>query len=221
MHAITLALTLVIGQVDGVYDPHKLIELKATAPGKTAWFAADPRVDMRFFDNNRTCVLTAPPGEYVVFEATFGDTVFQKSHRVGIRAIPLPPGPGPAPPTPTPGPGPGPTPTPPAPLTGVAKTTSDLCKTLSPAAKSKIPGLAEGFRALAAAIAAGTLDPRSRECGRQTQAMVQAKSGDQYQTWVKVVFTPLMSDLAKLNLTTASQLADAYEQIATGMEAAK
>lgn len=136
---------------------------------------------------------------------------------------PEPDGPNPPPGPPPPGPPPTPKPVrPPAGPLGLAPIVFDAVAPLPQPARAKCPQVAAAFRSLSAAIAAGVLG--IGQIPGETRRQFDAATADQAAAW-KPADTATQAELRKLaaagRIKSAQDLAAAYLEIATGIDAAK
>ena len=170
----------------------------------------------------------AKQGRYFVVFASHADNTILHSTPVivggdgpspspgpGPRPDPSPPGPGPAPPAP---------PSPPAPgKYNLAPFVFEQTMKLTPSARQKAPAVAGVFRGVAAAINAGTLRTGNQIADETRKGVTQAY-GTEAAAW-KPVDTSVQQALAKLaaekRIRSAAELAEAYDEIALGLEAVR
>ena len=192
---------------------------RTTAP-KTAWIlAAGNPSTWRTDTNGRTVTFASPqPGQYT-FVAAAADSaaLVLAEHQITLTGTDPAPAPGPDP-------SPDPIPAPDAGRYNLAATTLALCRALPPTDRPLIAAIATNYNNAARRIAAG--DPTWQtpdQIRRQTAEANRATLGEHRARLLPLLFEPLARTLAGLEtapgLSTATDLATAWREIAAGLDA--
>lgn len=207
--------------------PGDIVVLSAeSSTGQVFEWTADADCQIREFDGGRRIVLAPKKtGEHhtrlKVLSAAGGVLTSASTEHVLVV------GDGPSPPNPGPGPGPGPGPTPPAPQPdlppgrfGLALFTKTEAERLvqSGARASEARRIAEDYRTIAAQIAAGTLGGAVEI--NQATLIRQEAAGPSWQAFWPVL-AGRVGPALRGGQAPVSDIAEAWREIATGLEAVR
>lgn len=191
-----------------------------------AWLLVNSPKSFLAIDGGRKCVFASgDPGTFVFVLAVAGkDRVSVAVHAIEVKGKPAPPDP--KPPTPTPNP-PAPGPDLPVGRFGLSRFAFDSAtKLVTVDAKTRAEQaarLAESLRSVASAIVAGGLTDLDAVLEQTRTANNQAlgNAAEAWKDWATELATKLDALDAEGKLKTTNDFAEAWRELATGLEALK
>jgi hypothetical protein len=189
--------------------------LVAVLAGGATWAVIHSRgVELELSDRSGACVrISAPLGRCSVTHLADGRWVVATGKDDG-----------PAPPSPGPSPSPEPNPSPPRPVPdgrfGLAAKAAEWAKEVPQPARGKAAALAGSFRAVAAAIAAGTITSAEAIIQRTRESNVAALAEQRaaWSGWLETLRQELNGLAKSGRLKSLEDHAEAWRELATGLE---